>query len=64
MQKSDGFEIPYSGTLTKHSFLSESSEDLKKFLFLNWFLFLVLLQTVPVWAQIKNEEDSSLNIPV
>ncbi len=30
MQKSDGFEIPYSGTLTKHSFLSESSEDLEK----------------------------------
>ena len=30
MQKSDGFEIPCSGTLTKHSFLSESSEDLEK----------------------------------
>ena len=30
MQKSDGFEIPYSGTLTKHSFLSESTEDLEK----------------------------------
>ena len=30
MQKSDGFEIPYSGTLTKHTFLSESSEDLEK----------------------------------
>ena len=29
MQKSDGIEIPYSGTLTKHSFLSESSEDLE-----------------------------------
>jgi hypothetical protein len=30
MQKSDGFEIPCSGTLTKHSFLSESTEDLEK----------------------------------
>ncbi len=30
MQKSDGFKIPCSGTLTKHSFLSESSEDLEK----------------------------------
>ena len=30
MQKSDGFEIPCSGTLTKHSFLSESSEALEK----------------------------------
>ena len=30
MQKSDGFEIPNSGTLTKHSFLPESSEDLEK----------------------------------
>ena len=30
MQKSDGFEIPCSVTLTKHSFLSESSEDLEK----------------------------------
>ena len=30
MQKSDDFEIPYSGTLTKHSFQSESSEDLEK----------------------------------
>ena len=30
MQKSDGIEIPCSGTLTKHSFLSESSEDLEK----------------------------------
>ena len=31
MQKSDGFEIPCSGTLTKHSFLSENTEDLEKF---------------------------------
>ena len=30
MQKSDGLEIPCSGTLTKHSFLSESTEDLEK----------------------------------
>ena len=30
MQKSDGFEIPCSGTLTKDSLLSESSEDLEK----------------------------------
>jgi len=30
MQKSDGFEIPCSRTPTKHSFLSESSEDLEK----------------------------------
>ena len=30
MQKSDGIEIPGSGTLTKYSFLSESSEDLEK----------------------------------
>ena len=30
MQKSDGFEIPCSGTLTKHSYLSESSEALEK----------------------------------
>ena len=30
MQKSDWLEIPCSGTLTKHSFLSESSEDLEK----------------------------------
>ena len=30
MQKSDGFEIPCSGTLTKHYFLSESSEDSEK----------------------------------
>ena len=30
MQKSDGFEIPCSGTLKKHSFLSESSENLEK----------------------------------
>ena len=33
MQKSDGLEIPCSGTLTKHSFLSESREDLEKILF-------------------------------
>ena len=30
MQKSNGFEIPCSGTLTKHTFLPESSEDLEK----------------------------------
>mgnify|MGYP005662479319 FL=1 len=30
MQKSDGFEIPCSETLTKYFFLSESSEDLEK----------------------------------
>ena len=30
MQKSDGIEIPCSGTLTKHSFLPESLEDLEK----------------------------------
>ena len=30
MQKSDGFKIPCSGTLTRHSFLSESSEHLEK----------------------------------
>ena len=30
MQNSDGFEIPCSGTLSKHTFLSESSEDLEK----------------------------------
>ena len=30
MQKYDGLEIPCSGTLTKHSFLSESTEDLEK----------------------------------
>ena len=30
MQKSDGLEIPCSGTLTKHSFLSESSEAPEK----------------------------------
>ena len=32
---------------------------LKRFLFLKWLLCLVLLQTVPVLAQIKDEEDSS-----
>ena len=37
---------------------------LKRFLFLKWFLCLVLLQTVSVWAQIKDEEDSSSNNPV
>ena len=30
MQKSDGLEIPCSGTLTKYLFLSESTEDLEK----------------------------------
>ena len=30
MQKSDGIEIPCSGTITKHSVLSEYSEDLEK----------------------------------
>ncbi len=37
---------------------------LKRFLFLKWFLCLVLLPTVSVWAQIKDEEDSSSNNPV
>ena len=37
---------------------------LKRFLFLKWFLCLVLLPTVSVWAQIKDEEDSSSNKPV
>ena len=37
---------------------------LKRFLFLKWFLCLVLLQTVSVWAQIEDEQDSSSNIPV
>ena len=30
MQKSDGLEIPCSGTLTKYLFLSEFAEDLEK----------------------------------
>ena len=37
---------------------------LKRFLFLKWFLCLVLLPTVSVWAQIKDEEDSSSNNPI
>ena len=37
---------------------------LKRFLFLKWFLCLVLLQTVSVVAQIKDEEDSFSNNPV
>ncbi|MEC8189418.1 MAG: hypothetical protein VX059_11580, partial [SAR324 cluster bacterium] len=37
---------------------------LKRFLFLKWFLCLVLLPTVSVWAQIKDEQDSSSNITV
>ena len=37
---------------------------LKRFLFLKWFLCLVLLPTVSVWAQIKDEEESSSNNPV
>ena len=37
---------------------------LKRFLFLKWFLCLVLLQNVSVWAQVKDEQDSSSNNPV
>jgi len=37
---------------------------LKRFLFLKWFLCLLLLPTVSVWAQIEDEQDSSSNKPV
>ena len=37
---------------------------LKRFLFLKWFLCLLLLPIVSVWAQIEEEGDSSSNKPV